>query len=92
MAAMTENSKKVFTFLQENKGEDITLNGIASALQMDAKAVNGYLVGMQKKGLITREEVDTIGADGKKAVVKYIRLTVLADTFDPDVDPTPAKK
>lgn len=92
MAAMTENSKKVFTFLIENKGEDLTLNGIATALGMEPKAINGYLVGMQKKGLIIREEFDTVGADGKKVVVKYIRLTPAADTFNPDADTTPAKK
>lgn len=85
--AMKENSKKVFTFLRENDGENLTLHQIATALGMEAKSVNGCLVGMQKKGLVIREEASTMDDEGKAITVKYIRLTDAAYSFDPDATP-----
>ena len=88
--AMTENSKKVFTFLRENDGENLTLHQIATALGMESKSVNGCLVGMQKKQLVKREEASVMDGEGKAVTVKYIRLTDAAYSFDPDA--TPATK
>ncbi len=84
--AMKETSKKVFNFLKECAGEDLTLNSIATALDMAPRSVNGCLVGMQKKGLVVREETTVPSEDGKPTTVKYIRLTDAAAAFDPDAD------
>lgn len=84
--AMKEASKKVFNFLKDSAGDDITLNDIAASLDMAVRSVNGCLVGMQKKGLVVREEVETMGTDGKSVKVKFIRLTEAADSFDPDAE------
>lgn len=84
--AMKETSKKVFNFLKESAGDDLTLNDIAASLDSNPKSVNGCLVGMQKKGLVIREEAEVMSADGKPVKVKYIRLTEAAATFDPDAE------
>lgn len=84
--AMKETSKKVFNFLKDSAGDNLTLNDISASLDMAVRSVNGCLVGMQKKGLVVREETETMGADGKTVKVKYIRLTDAADSFDPDAE------
>ena len=86
MAAMKEASRKVWDFLKETEGSDITLNNIATAVDMQVRSVNGCLVGMQKKGLVVREEVSTIDEAGKATITKYIRLTDAAADFDPDAE------
>lgn len=86
MAAMKDASKKVFNFLKDSAGDDLTLNDISTSLDMAVRSVNGCLVGMQKKGLVVREETETIGADGKTVKVKYIKLTDAAASFDPDAE------
>lgn len=84
--AMKEASKKVFIFLKDNDGADVTLNSIATSLDMPVRSVNGCLVGMQKKGLVVREEVQTLDDNGKAVTTKYIRLTAAAATFNPDAE------
>lgn len=84
--AMKESSKAVFTFLKETQTEDNTLSSIATALGMEPRSVNGCLVGMQKKGLVIREEVQSLDDAGKATTIKYIRLTPAADSFDPDAE------
>lgn len=84
--AMKETSKRVFNFLKDSAGDNLTLNDISASLDMAVRSVNGCLVGMQKKGLVVREETETMGADGKTVKVKYIRLTDAADSFDPDAE------
>jgi len=84
MPAMTETSRKVYDYLKDTKGDDVTLNSIATALEMGVRSVNGCLVGMQKKGLVVREEVQTLDDAGKATTTKYIRLTDAADSYDPD--------
>ena len=86
MPAMKETSRKVYDFLKETEGSDVTLNSIATALEMGVRSVNGCLVGMQKKGLVVREEVKTLDENGKATTTKFIRLTPLAETYDPDAE------
>lgn len=84
--AMKEASKNVFLFLKDNDGADLTLNDISTSLDMAVRSVNGCLVGMQKKGLVVREENQVMDSNGKTVTVKYIRLTEAADSFDPDAE------
>ena len=86
MAKMKEASRKVYDFLKETEGTDLTLNGISEALDVPSRSVNGCLVGMQKKGLVIREEVKTLDDKGKETITKYIRLTEAAADFDPDAE------
>lgn len=84
--AMKDSSKKVFNFLMDNQGADITLNSIATSLDMPVRSVNGCLVGMQKKGLVVREEVQALDDNGKTVTTKYIRTTEAAASFNPDAE------
>ena len=80
--ALKPNSLAVFNYVKEHDGEDFTAADIAAALGLDVKVVNGVVTSaFQKKGLMIREEVAVTG--GK---VKYIRLTDLGQSFDPDAE------
>ena len=83
---LTPRNRSAHEFLKETEGSDVTLNSIAVAVDMQVRSVNGCLVGMQKKGLITREEVSTLDDKGKASITKYIRLTEKAKTFNPDAE------
>ena len=78
---MTDNSRRVFGFLKEHYGEDLTANNIAEALEVSVATVTGSVNGLVKKGYAVRNEVT--GEDDKK-VIKYITLTEEGYNFDPD--------
>lgn len=86
MAAMKETSRKVYDYLKDTEGTDVTLNSISDALDMPVRSVNGCLVGMQKKGLVVREEVVSADDAGKAVTTKFIRLTEAAADFNPDAE------
>lgn len=81
--AMKDPSRKVFLFLQGLNGQEVTLNEIATALDMAPRSVNGCLVGLQKKNLVVRTEV-VEEVEGKLVSTKNIALTELASTYDID--------
>lgn len=41
MAAMKENTRKIFDYLRENDGQDMTAADVADALGLDPRSVNG---------------------------------------------------
>lgn len=80
---LSENAQKVLTYLQANKGSDLTAKDIAAALDMEARSVNGTLTGLQRKGLTVRvaqEEGD-----------KLIGLTPAGAEFDPEAEKVEAE-
>lgn len=77
----SDSAQAVLTFLQANPVVDITSKELADAVCVAQKSITGVLTGLQKKGLVIRE--DAVRGDEK---VKYIRLTDSGKTVDPDMD------
>lgn len=77
----SDSAQAVLTFLQGNPVVDITSKELADAVGVAQKSITGVLTGLQKKGLVVRE--DAVRGDEK---VKYIRLTDSGKTVDPDMD------
>ena len=51
--AMKENSRKVFEYVKEHDGENMTAADIAEGTGLEIKSVNGIVTSaFQKKGLI----------------------------------------
>lgn len=72
-------AQAVLVHLQANSGADETAQEVAAATGIEPKAITGVLNGLQRKGMIVREEATD--ADGK--TVKYIRLTAEGTNADP---------
>lgn len=80
MAKMfSEKAAEVLRFMQGNVGADVTAKDIAAATGIETKAITGVINGLQRKGLVIREEVE--GFDGK-----LIRLTSDGAAADPDAE------
>ena len=80
--AMSENSKKIFTFLQENDGKDFTAADVATALGLEKKSVDGaFTSAIQKKEYGYRQEAQ-VEVDGKYVDVKFLKLTDAGRAFD----------
>ena len=85
MAALKENSKNIFNYVKEHEDENITAQDIADALGLGVKQVNGSVTSaFQRKGLMERVESERTLEDGTHAKVKFIKLTDLGRTFDPE--------
>lgn len=83
--AMKENTRKVFDYLKENDGKDLTAADVASTLGLEKRQVDGiFTSALQRKGLGIREEAEVELADKTHAKVKYLRLTDEGLAFDPD--------
>lgn len=82
---MTENSMRVFNYLKEHYGEDLTAKAIAEDLGVSIAAVTGSVNGLVKKDRAVRTE-HTTEVDGKEVTVKYISLTEEGLAFDPSVE------
>lgn len=86
---MKDNTKIVWDYIVAHDGEDFTAQDIADATGLGVKSVNGSVTSFQKKGLTERVECEVETEDGKHATVKFVKLTALGHTEDPD---TVAKK
>lgn len=84
MAAMKENTRKIFDYLRENDGQDMTAADVADALGLDPRSVNGSFTSFQKKGWGIREEAEIELEDKTHKKVKFLRLTDAGRALDPD--------
>lgn len=86
--AMSDNGKKVFGFLKDNYGKELTAHDIAESLGVTVPVVTGSVNSLVKKGYAERVEKEIPAAEeGKKAtVVKYIGLTDAGLDFDPEAE------
>ena len=83
--AFSENSKKVFNYVKEMDGQDITAADIATATGLEIKSVNGIVTSaFQRKGLMERVPAEIELADGSHKAVKFIKLTDAGKEFDPE--------
>lgn len=85
MAAMTENTRKVFDYLKTIGDNNVTSADIAEALNIPKKSVDGIVTsGLQRKGLAQRIPAEIELEDGTHQTVKFIKLTDEGMSFDPD--------
>jgi Mn-dependent DtxR family transcriptional regulator len=85
MAAMTENTRKVFDYLKTIGDNNVTSADIAEALDIPKKSVDGIVTsGLQRKGLAQRIPAEIELEDGTHKTVKFIKLTDEGMSFNPD--------
>ena len=84
MAAMKENTRKIFDYIKMNDGQNMTAADVAQALDLEARSVNGSFTSFVKKGLGVREEVEVELEDGSHKKVKFLRLTDAGRAYNPD--------
>ena len=84
---MTDNSKRVFGFLKEHYGEELTANQIAEALGISVAAVTGSVNGLantKKHPAYAVRTPQKVEKDGKEVEIKFISLTEEGYNFDPE--------
>ena len=82
---LKENSLKVYNFVKENDGKDMTAADIAEGTGLEVRSVNGIVTSaFQRKGLMERVPAEIALEDGSHKAVKFIRLTDAGKEFDPN--------
>lgn len=81
-AEMSDTIKAIFEYLCANKGNIVTLDDMAAALNADKRVVNGSFNSLVRKGFAARTPV-TVEAD---VPVKYLVLTDEGMALDPTVE------
>lgn len=85
MAAMKENTRKVFEFLKAHNDEDLTAADVAEALDLEKRQVDGiFTSALQRKQLGERIPAEREEADGTHSKIKILRLTEAGLAFNPD--------
>lgn len=82
-AEMSDTIKAICAYLTDNKGNIVTLDDMAAALNADKRVVNGSFNSLVRKGFAARTPV-TVKAD---VAVKYLVLTdegLALDTTNPE--------
>lgn len=80
---MSDTIKAIFEYLTANKGNIVTLDDMATAMNADKRVVNGSFNSLVRKGFAARTPV-TVKAD---VAVKYLVLTeegLALDTTNPE--------
>ena len=87
MAAMKENSKRVFNYLKSVNGQNVTAADVADALGLEKRSVDGiFTSAIQRKGLGVRTAAEIELEDGSQKTVKFLSLTDKGMAFDPEAD------
>lgn len=85
MAAMKENTRKVFEYLREVDGQNVVAADVAEALGLEKRQVDGiFTSAIQRKSYGFREEAEIELEDGSHAKVKFLRLTEAGKKLDLD--------
>lgn len=83
--ALSENSKKVFNYVKDNDGVNMTAADIAEGTDLGVRTINGIVTSaFQRKGLMQRTPATIQLEDGTPQAVKFISLTDAGRAFDPD--------
>ena len=86
---LKENSLKVFNYVKENDGKNMTAADIAEGTGLEVRQVNGIVTSaFQRKGLMERIPAEIELEDGSHKAVKFIRLTDAGMEFDPNAEDT----
>ena len=82
---LKENSLKVYNFVKESDGKDMTAADIAEGTGLEVRSVNGIVTSaFQRKGLMERIPAEIELEDGSHKAVKFVRLTEAGRSFDPN--------
>ena len=82
---LKENSLKVYNYVKENDGKDMTAADIAEGTGLEVRSVNGIVTSaFQRKGLMERIPAEIELEDGSHKAVKFVRLTEAGKSFDPN--------
>ena len=85
--AMKENTKKVFNYLKEVNGTNVTSADVAEALGFEKRQVDGiFTSAIQRKGLGVRTPAEIELEDGTHRAVKFLSLTAAGLALDPDAE------
>lgn len=79
----SEKAAAVLSYLQANAAADLTAADVAEATGIETKSITGVINGLQRKGMVVREEA---GKDDAGKVVKFIRLTSDGAAADPSAE------
>lgn len=87
MAAMKENTRKVFEFLKAHNDEDLTAADVAEALGLEKRQVDGiFTSALQRKQLGERIPAEREEEDGSHTKIKLLKLTDAGLAFNPDAE------
>lgn len=87
MAAMKENTRKVFEFLKAHNDEDLTAADVAEALGLEKRQVDGiFTSALQRKQLGERIPAEREEEDGSHTKIKLLKLTEAGLAFNPDAE------
>ncbi len=79
---LSENAQKILAHLESIKGDNVTLDDVADAMDMDKRVINGAFNALVKKGFCAR-----IAATVEAPVtVKYLTLTDDGKACVPDAE------
>ena len=82
---LKENSLKVFNYVKEKDGKNMTAADIAEGTGLEVRQVNGIVTSaFQRKGLMERVPAEIELEDGSHKAVKFVRLTEAGKSFDPN--------
>lgn len=79
---MSDNAQAIISYLKGAEGENLTLDDLSEAIDIEKRKVNGAFNALVKKELCVRTPA-TIAAD---VTVKYLVLTDAGMSFDPTAD------
>lgn len=81
--AMKINTKRVFEYLQEINGANVTAADVAAAVGLEKKQVDGiFTSAIQKKNLGVRVPAEIELEDGTHQKVKFLQLTETGMALD----------
>lgn len=86
MAAMSENAKKVLTYMKGINGADVTVHDVAEATGLAVNSITGTFNSFVKKDLGERVTAEIELDDGTHKAVKFLKLTAKGQAFDPDAE------
>ena len=80
---MKENTYKVFSYLKELNGANVTAQDVADALGLEKRTVDGiFTSAIQRKALGERVAAEIELEDGTHKTVKFLTLTADGKAFD----------
>ena len=80
---LSENAKKVLTYLQDIDNVDVTVHDVSEAIGLPVNSITGTFNSFVKKGLGERVEAEVEIEDGSHKKVKFLKLTDAGMSFDP---------
>lgn len=86
MAKLSDNAKKIMTYLKDIDNADVTVHQVAEELGLQVNQITGTFNSFVKKGLGERVEAEIENLDGSHEKVKFLKLTAKGLDFDPNAE------